>query len=86
MLLQLAEAGHGVAIIPSILRATSASSASRASPIGGDPLLLKLAVLWDRQRTLPRYAQEFSELLAEHIREHRSRSARRGAEKLAAGA
>ena len=35
----------------------------------GDPLLLKLAVLWDRQRTLPRYAQEFSELLAEHIRD-----------------
>ena len=47
-----------------------------------DPLLLKLAVLWDRQRTLPRYAQEFSELLAEHIRDIFP-YARRGAEKLA---
>jgi LysR family nitrogen assimilation transcriptional regulator len=29
---------------------------------------LKLAVLWDRLRVLPRHAQEFSGILAEHIR------------------
>jgi hypothetical protein len=34
----------------------------------GDPIPLKLAVLWDRLRVLPSHAQEFSELLAEHIR------------------
>jgi len=34
----------------------------------GDPIPLKLAVLWDRLRVLPRHAQEFSGILAEHIR------------------
>ena len=34
----------------------------------GEPIPLKLAVLWDRLRVLPQHAQEFSELLADHIR------------------
>ena len=68
VLVQLAEAGHGVAIIPSILQRDLGKLRVRRVTYRGDPLLLKLAVLWDRQRTLPRYAQEFSELLAEHIR------------------
>ena len=81
VLLQFAEAGHGVAILPSILQRDLGKFRVSRVTYRGDPLLLKLAVLWDRQRTLPRYAQEFSDLLAEHIRETFP-SARRGAEKL----
>ena len=82
VLLQLAEAGHGVAILPSILQRDLGKLRVRRVTYRGDPLLLKLAVLWDRQRILPRYAQEFAELLAEHIRDLFP-AARRGAEKLA---
>ena len=82
VLIQLAEAGHGVAIVPSILQRDLGKLRVRRVTYRGDPLLLKLAVLWDRQRTLPRYAQEFSVLLAEHIRDIFP-YARRGAEKLA---
>ena len=68
MLLQLAEAGHGVAIIPSILQHDFGKLARAGVTYRGDPLLLKLAVLWDRLRIFPQHAQEFSELLAEHMR------------------
>jgi DNA-binding transcriptional LysR family regulator len=68
VLLQLAEAGHGVAIIPSILQRDARMLNVRRVTYRGDPLHLKLAVLWDRRRTLPHYAQEFSALLDEHIR------------------
>jgi DNA-binding transcriptional LysR family regulator len=80
VLLQLAEAGHGVAVVPSILQRDLRKLRVHRVTHRGDPLLLKLAVLWDRQRTLPRYAQEFSWLLAEHIRDIFP-PARRGADK-----
>jgi LysR family nitrogen assimilation transcriptional regulator len=81
VLLQLAEAGHGVAIIPSILQRDLGKLRVRRVTYRGDPLLLKLAVLWDRQRTLPGYAQEFSSLLAEHLGDMFP-PARRSADKL----
>jgi DNA-binding transcriptional LysR family regulator len=81
VLLQLAEAGHGVAIVPSILQRDLGKLRVRRVTHRGDPLLLKLAVLWDRQRTLPGHAQEFSTLLAEHIRAIFPAS-RRGPDKL----
>jgi DNA-binding transcriptional LysR family regulator len=81
VLLELAEAGHGVAIIPSILRIEPGKLQTVRVTHRGDPLQLTLAVLWDKRRTLPRYAQEFSELLAEHIRETFP-IARRSADKL----
>lgn len=34
----------------------------------GKPLRIALAVLWDKRRTLPRYAEGFAELFAGHIR------------------
>jgi DNA-binding transcriptional LysR family regulator len=67
-LLALAEAGHGVAIIPSILRAESPTLRLLRVTDGHEPLHIELAVLWDRRRTLPRYAEGFSDLLAHHIR------------------
>jgi hypothetical protein len=33
------------------------------------PLQIALAVLWDKRRTLPKYAEGFAGLLAAHIRE-----------------
>jgi LysR family nitrogen assimilation transcriptional regulator len=68
VLLQLAEAGHGVAVVPSILQHDLGKLCSCKVTYRGDPILLRLAVLWDRLRILPQHAQEFSELLAEHIR------------------
>jgi DNA-binding transcriptional LysR family regulator len=67
VLLQLARAGHGVAVIPSILQRDLGELCVRRVTFRGDPILLKLAVLWDRQRTLPRHARAFSGLLADHI-------------------
>jgi DNA-binding transcriptional LysR family regulator len=80
-LLQMAEAGHGIAVVPSILQRDFGRLRLRRVTYRGEPLLLKLAVLWDRQRMLARHAQAFSDLLAEHIRDLFP-TARRGAEKL----
>jgi DNA-binding transcriptional LysR family regulator len=68
-LLAFAEAGHGVAVIPSVLR--PARSPLRVMRVihRGDPLRIAVAVIWDKQRTLPQYADNFSELLAQHLRE-----------------
>jgi len=33
------------------------------------PLPIALAVLWDKRRTLPRYAEGFADLLAAHIQQ-----------------
>jgi DNA-binding transcriptional LysR family regulator len=68
-LLALAEAGHGIAIIQSIVpthRYTLriARVMHERKPIG-EPL----AVVWDKRRLLPHYTQDFCALLAEHMRE-----------------
>ena len=68
-LLGLAEEGHGVAIIPSILRTDGSNVRILRVTHRREPLQIALAVLWDKRRTLPRYAEGFSELLAEHMRE-----------------
>jgi DNA-binding transcriptional LysR family regulator len=70
-LLALAEVGHGVAVVPSILgtdrrRLRVMRVTLRREP---QPLQISLAVLWDIRRTLPRCAVDFPELLADHIRE-----------------
>jgi DNA-binding transcriptional LysR family regulator len=68
-LLTLAEAGHGIAVVQSIVpthRYTLrvASLTYERKPIG-EPL----AVVWDKRRVLPRYTQDFCKLLAAHMRE-----------------
>jgi DNA-binding transcriptional LysR family regulator len=69
-LLALAEAGHGVAIFPSILRADRRRLRVMRVTLRREPLPLEisLAVLWDIRRTLPRCAVDFPELLTDHIR------------------
>lgn len=62
-LLALAEAGHGVAIVPSVLpthryRLRIARITQRRRPLR-EPL----TVLWDSRRVLPQYAKDFCEFL-----------------------
>jgi DNA-binding transcriptional LysR family regulator len=66
-LLALAEAGHGVAVIPSILRPDHRSMRALRVTHGRKSLDIDLAVIWDKQHTVPHYAEQFSDLLTEHI-------------------
>jgi DNA-binding transcriptional LysR family regulator len=68
-LLALAEAGHGVAIIPSQLRADRYRLRIVRVTYRGRPLREPLTILSDRRRPLPRYAEAFCEMLTEHVRE-----------------
>jgi DNA-binding transcriptional LysR family regulator len=68
-LLALAEAGHGIAIIPSILRTDRRLLHVMRVTHRRQPLEIALAVLRDKRRTLPRCAADFPELLTAHIRE-----------------
>lgn len=68
-LLALAEQRHGVAIVPSIARAGARWLQTMRVTHKREPLRISPAILWDRRRTLPRYAEGFSELLTEHVEE-----------------
>jgi LysR family nitrogen assimilation transcriptional regulator len=67
-LLTLAEAGHGIAIIPSMLRLGSDGLRALRVTHRGEPLRIAPAVIWDKRQTLPHHAQGFSKVLAEHLR------------------
>jgi DNA-binding transcriptional LysR family regulator len=67
-LLALAEAGQGIAIIPSAVRTHSYALQIVRLTHQGKPLREPLAVLWNKRRALPRYAESFLELLADHMR------------------
>jgi DNA-binding transcriptional LysR family regulator len=68
-LLALAEAGHGVAVIPSVVLPHRYRVRIGRITYQHRPLQEPLSVVWDRRRMLPRYAREFCELLAAHMRE-----------------
>ena len=68
-LLALAEAGHGVAVVPSVqptnrYRLRIARITYRRRPLHG-----LLAILWHRRRVLPKYAEDFCELLQAYMRD-----------------
>src|SRR6266540_3081873 len=68
-LLALAEAGQGVAIIPSLLRTdrhtlTIVRVTHRRKPVRG-----RYAIQWDKRRPMPPYAESFCEALAEYMRQ-----------------
>ena len=67
-LLAMAEAGHGIAIIPSALRTHRYRVRVLRVTYRGRPLEELLAVLYDKRRPLPGYAKVFCEMLAEHVR------------------
>jgi LysR family nitrogen assimilation transcriptional regulator len=66
-LLALAEAGHGVAIIPSLLRTDRYALRIVRVAQGRKPLRERLVIQWDRRRPLPPYAERFCEAVAEYM-------------------
>lgn len=68
-LLALAEAGHGVAIVPSVLPTDRYQLSIARITHRGRPLRKPLNVLWDNRRVLPPYAKGFCEFLDAYMRE-----------------
>ena len=66
-LLALAEDAHGIAIIPSAVRANGYAIRIANVTFQNKPLREPLAIFWDRQRTLPRYATAFCSMIAEYM-------------------
>jgi DNA-binding transcriptional LysR family regulator len=68
-LLAFAEAGLGVAVVPSVVQ--THRYRLRRSRITQDskPLTEPLAIFWDKRRELPRYISDFCEALSGHMRE-----------------
>jgi DNA-binding transcriptional LysR family regulator len=67
-LLALAEAGHGVAIIPTQLLTRGHSLRILGVTYRGKPLREQLVIMWDKRRPLPPYATAYCDMLAEHVR------------------
>ena len=68
-LLAMAEAGHGVAIIPSALRIHRYRVRVLRVTYQGNALDEPLTVVSDKRRPLPGYAKVFCDMLAEHVRD-----------------
>jgi len=66
-LLALAEAGQGVAIIPSLQRTDRYKVRIARVTHGGKPIRERIAIQWDRRRPLPPYAITFCEHLAKYM-------------------
>jgi DNA-binding transcriptional LysR family regulator len=67
-LLALAEAGQGIAIVPSILQTGRWSVRTMCVTHRRQPLRISLAVLWDRRRMLASYAESCGQMLTDHVR------------------
>jgi len=67
-LLALAEAGQGVAIIPSVLRTDRHTLRIVRVTHRRKPLRERYAIQWDKRRPMPPYAESFCEALAKHMR------------------
>ena len=68
-LLALAEAGQGVAIVPSQLQCHRYSLRIVGLTYRGRPLRERLTISWDKRRPLPRFATEYCRMLADYMRE-----------------
>jgi DNA-binding transcriptional LysR family regulator len=68
-LLALAEAGHGVAIVPSQLQCHRYALRIVGLTYRGRPLREPLTISWDKRRPLPRFATEYCGMLASYMRE-----------------
>jgi len=67
-LLALAREGHGAAIVPMTARVDRRSLRLATVTFRGSPLSIETAMVWSGGRRLPRYAEAFSAMLAEHMR------------------
>jgi DNA-binding transcriptional LysR family regulator len=67
-LLALAEAGQGIAIIPSVLRTERYSLKIARIAHRRKPLRDRYVIQWDKRRPMPSYAQNFCSALAAYMR------------------
>jgi DNA-binding transcriptional LysR family regulator len=67
-LLVMAELRHGVAVIPSAMRADRHGLRIVRLTYCGKPLRERLAIYWDKRRPLTGYAKAFCSMMAEHMR------------------
>jgi DNA-binding transcriptional LysR family regulator len=68
-LLALAEAGHGVAIVPSQLQCHRYKLRILGLTYRGRPLREPLTISWDKRRPLPPFATDYCRMLAAYMRE-----------------
>jgi DNA-binding transcriptional LysR family regulator len=68
-LLALAEAGHGVAIVPSQLQCHRYQLRIVGLTYRSRPLREALTISWDKRRPLPRFATDYCRMLATYMRE-----------------
>lgn len=68
-LLALAEAGHGVAIVPSQLQCHRYRLKAVCLTYRGRFLREPLTISWDKRRPLPRFAADYCRMLAAYMRE-----------------
>ncbi len=68
-LLSLAEAGHGVAIVPSVMPTHRYKVRIFRVTYRRKPLREQLGLVWDRRRALPTYAEDFRRSLAAYVRD-----------------
>ena len=68
-LLALAEAGHGVAVVPSQLECRRYHLTIVGLTYRGRPLREPLTISWDNRRPLPRFATDYCAMLAAYMRE-----------------
>ncbi len=68
-LLALAEAGQGIAIIPSLLRTDRYRLRILRVTHRRQPLRERFAIQWDKRRPMPPYAESFCQALAAYMRE-----------------
>jgi DNA-binding transcriptional LysR family regulator len=68
-LLALAEAGHGVAIVPSFVRFNRYTLKVLPIAYHGKPIREPRSIFWDKRRAIPRYMQDFCTMIADHMRE-----------------
>jgi LysR family nitrogen assimilation transcriptional regulator len=68
-LLAMAQAGHGIAIIPSALRTHRYVLRVLRVLYQGKPLSEPLTIVYDKRRPLPSYAKVFCEMLAAHAKQ-----------------
>jgi DNA-binding transcriptional LysR family regulator len=69
LLLAMAEAGHGVAVIGSAVGTHRHSVRIARITYRGRPLREALTILWDKRRPLPPYATAFCQMFAQYVRE-----------------
>jgi DNA-binding transcriptional LysR family regulator len=61
-----AEAGHGVAIVPATFRSKGERVRIARLGLRRKPVTMPLAILWDGNKPLPRFAENFPELFSAH--------------------